>query len=73
MRIIANNIPYSLYSELSNYYDYLKGNYWVNNVIDSGGSVSDSNRDIMINRYNTGTATKNFGTINLVRGDVLDI
>ena len=73
MRVIANNIPYSLYSEQSNYYDYLKANYWINNVIDSGGSVSQSNKDIMVNRYNTATATKNFWTIPLTLWDFLQI
>jgi len=68
MRVVANSIPCSLYSELSNYYDYLKVNYWINNTM-YNWSASQDNKDLMTNRYNTATGTVNLWTKTLTRWD----
>lgn len=69
---VSSSVPCSLYSELSNYYNYLRVNYWINNT-KYRWNASQDNRDLMTNRYNTVTGTVNLWTIDLSRWDSFDI
>lgn len=69
---VSSSVPCSLYSEQSNYYDYLRVNYWINDTM-YRGQASQNNHDLMVNRYNTATGTVDIWTITLNRWDSFDI
>lgn len=73
IRVFPWNIPYTFTSGSSSYYDYLKWNYWINDVIDSWWSAYQKNRDLMTYRDDLVETTKSFWAIELKQWDVLKI